>query len=190
MRSAFVIFLLIFNLSSGFSQSEKTYRQRALEVQHEIWDDTTEAFKVTQIPADMNQESGVILASSFELDDDSKSVLKLTYRAEKLKIRITDHMRVKLNDHNAVSQFSTIEYLKNSNDTKIRLYDIFWNVSDTYIGVKIISPDGTETVIPTDDDVLKKNGKKQDRFYIPGLKEGDILDFYARIEKCSTWVKL
>ena len=183
MRSSLIAILLTLILVSGFSQSEKSYRQRSLEIQHEIWDDTSAAFRVTQIPAEMNQESGVILASSFELNDNSKFAFKLSGPAQKLRLRETEHVRIKLNDRSAISQYSHIEYLKNSNNSHIHMYDMYRNVSETYVGVKIIRADGTETIIPADEDVLKKNGKKEDGLNIPGLREGDIVDYYTCVEK-------
>lgn len=183
MRSSLIIFLLIQAVVTGFCQSDKNYRQRALEIQHEIWDDTSAKFKVTKIPAEMNRESAVILAYSFDLNDNSKFAFKLSGHAQKLKLQVTDHIRIKLNDRNAIADYSKIEYGKNINDTHVHMYDIYWNVSDTYVGVKIIRPDGTETVMNTIDDMLKKNGKTEDTLYIPGLQEGDILDFYTREER-------
>lgn len=183
MRRLFIFLFLIQAVVLGFSQSEKNYHQRALEIQHEIWDDTSAAFKVTQIPEGMKHESGVILATSYEINDKSSPTFKIILRAQKLNLHVTERYRVKLNDHRAIARYSNIEYLKNYNETHIRLYDIYRNISDTYIGVKIIHADGTETVVKTDEDVLKRNGKESDSLYIPGLLEGDIIDFYSRVEK-------
>jgi hypothetical protein len=182
--AGFVWLLLLTSFSlSGFSQSIKSYRERAVEIQHEVWDDESAAFRVMQIPVDMDHESAVILATSFDVTDNSKSVMKLSGSTDKVNFRITDHARVKLNDRSALERFSTIDYLKNQSKTHFRFLDLFTTVLETYIGVKIISPDGSEKIINTDDDVYKKNYTRHGQLIIPGLKEGDILDYYVRVEQ-------
>jgi hypothetical protein len=183
MRQVIRIFLLVQLVTQGFGQSAKNYRLRSTEIQHEIWEDTSAAFKVTQIPAEMNRESGVILATSFEVNDNSNFTFKIDGPAAKLTLRITDHNRVKLIDRRAVADYSIIGYSKNFHDSHVHMYDVYRNISETYIGVKIIRTDGSETIVNTDDDVLKKNGKNEDELHIPGLKEGDIIDYYVRTEK-------
>jgi hypothetical protein len=64
---------------------------------------------------------------------------------------------------------------------KVQVY----NISETYIGVKIISSDSSENIINTDEEVLIKNEKdnKIGKLAIPGLEVGDILDYYIRVNK-------
>ena len=165
---------------AGFSQSIKNYRERAVEIQHEVWDDTSAAFRVTQPPVEISHENGVILATSFDVTDNSKSVIKLSGPSDKVNFRITEHTRVKLNSRNAIERYSTLEYLKNESRTHFRDFDLFTKTSDTYIGVKIIKPGGSEKIVNPDDDVYKKNATNHGLLYIEGLEEGDILDYYAR----------
>jgi hypothetical protein len=181
--SAFAFHLFTLVTLSGYSQSNKSYHERSLEIQHEMWSDTSAAFRQTQIPPGMNKESGVILATSFDLIDDSKFVFKLGGPAQKLNFRSSDHIRLKLNDRAAVERYSILDYDKNQNKSHFRTYDLFRNISETYLGVKIIKPDGTERIINTDDEVLRKNSKEKGQLLIPGLTEGDILDYFIQIEE-------
>jgi hypothetical protein len=180
---AFAFYLLTLVTLSGYGQSNKSYHERSLEIQHEMWSDTSAAFRQTQIPPGMIKESGVILATSFDLIDDSKFVFKLGGPAQKLNFRTSDHIRLKLNDRAAVERYSILDYDKNQNKSHFRTYDMFRNISETYIGVKIIKPDGTERIINTDDEVLRKNSKETGQLLISGLAEGDILDYYIQMEE-------
>ncbi len=177
------LLLPMFFSLTGFSQSIKSYRERAVEIQHEVWDDTVAAFRVTRPPVEMGHENGVILATSFDVTDKSKSVIKLSGSSDKVNFRVTEHTRVKLNSRNAIERYSTLEYLKNESRTHFRDFDLFTKTSDTYIGVKIIKPDGSEKIVNPDDEVYKKNATSHGRLYIQGLEEGDILDYYVRVEE-------
>ena len=183
MIKPFLILLLSGIAVSGFCQSEKSYLKRALEIQHEVWDDSSAAFRVTQAPAGMEKESAIVLANSFDLNDTSKFAFKLGGPAQKLSFQVTERTRIKLNDRVAVENYSKLAYLKNFNASYFSMYDMYRNVGDSYIGIKIIRADGSETIINTNEDVLKKTGKRQDFLNIPGVQVGDILDYYIRTEQ-------
>jgi len=55
-----------------------------------------------------------------------------------------------------------------------------WDIHETFVGAKIVKPDGKETIINTGEEVLLKDAgnDKRGKLAIPGLQVGDILDYY------------
>jgi len=55
------------------------------------------------------------------------------------------------------------------------------NVNNTYIGAKIIKPDGKEVIVNTGEEVLLKNETKDQKgkLAIPGFAGGRLLDYYV-----------
>ena len=56
----------------------------------------------------------------------------------------------------------------------------FVDENNTYIGAKVIKPNGKEVTINTSEEVLTKNESKdqEGKLAIPDLQVGDILDYY------------
>jgi len=177
---------LIFLFSTGllFAQDDATYAAKAAELQKEIWGTTTPEFKATTIPANLNKESAVVLARSFSLQRTSSGRIKFMIitasgTTHTVKIRIF-HERVKINDKVALEAFSSIEYQKKLDKTVNLLITRFTKTNSTYIGAKIIKPDGKEIIVNTSEEVLLKNESKdkEGKLAISGLEVGDILDYY------------
>ncbi|OCX50891.1 hypothetical protein BEL04_19395 [Mucilaginibacter sp. PPCGB 2223] len=179
--------LLVGALFIGFNalaQKDPTYAQKAEEIKNKVWGDNTPEFAVKDIPADMQKESAVIIASSLNIDQTSNGKVKMSLflpagGTKTTKIS-TFRERVKINDKAALQAFSTIEYQKTLNSTTGSLYMKNIDKKDTYIGAKIIKPDGTEVIVNTDEEVLTKNEAKdkQGKLAVPNLQVGDILDYY------------
>jgi hypothetical protein len=177
---------LIFSIISLrlFSQDNTSYAEKATQIQKEVWSTTVPEFKATAVPAAMSNESAVILARSFSLQRTSKPRFKFMVLGGGVATRTvklsTFHERVKINDKSALDEFSTLEYQKKLDKTTSFLFNKVVNVADTYVGVKIIKPGGTETIVNTGEEVLLKNDQKdqQGKLAIPGLLVGDILDYY------------
>ena len=177
---------LIFLFSTGllFAQDDATYAAKSAELQKEIWGTTTPEFKATTVPANLNKESAVVLARSFSLQRTSSNRIKFMIitasgTTHTVKIRIF-HERVKINDKVALEAFSSIEYQKKLDKTVNLLITRFTKTNSTYIGAKIIKPDGKEIIVNTSEEVLLKNESKdkEGKLAISGLEVGDILDYY------------
>ncbi|BAU54454.1 DUF3857 domain-containing protein [Mucilaginibacter gotjawali] len=167
-----------------FAQDNIPYAEKAMQIQKDVWGTTVPEFKSTTVPANLANESAVVLARSFSLQRTSKPRIKfmiITAGVTTRTIKLTTyHERVKINDKSALENFSTIEYQKKLDNSTSFLFNKFGNVKDTYIGAKIIKPDGKETIVNTGEEVLLKNEQKDQKgkLAIPGLQAGDILDYY------------
>ncbi|HYK45807.1 MAG TPA: hypothetical protein VEV83_11595 [Parafilimonas sp.] len=173
-------------------KDEKAYRQRSQEVQAEIWNNAPQAFSVKTIPAEMNNESAVIIATSFNVINSSKARLKFAAltTVQRMFYQTTFHERVKINDKAALDDYSTLEYQKKLDKTVSALFIKVYNKMDTYVGAKIIKPNGKEVMVNTDEEVLTKDDtRRQDgKIAIPDLQVGDILDYYLCTEKLQEYV--
>jgi len=188
MLKTFGAFLLIvFSVTVGVAQKQEIkYNERAAEVQKEIWSNPSEAFKVTQVPGEMNNESAVIIARSFEIINSAKSKLKFGLGfTQRITYQTTIHERVKINDKAALDEYSTLEYTKKLDLTYSRGFLKLYNKMDSYIGAKIIKPDGTESIVNTNEEVFTRDEDKdkEGKLAISNLQVGDILDYYIRVEK-------
>jgi len=167
-----------------FAQDNIPYAEKARQIQKDVWGNAAPEFKLTTVPANLANESAVILARSFSLQRTSKPRIKfmlITAGVTAKTVKLTTfHERVKINDKVALEGFSTLEYQKKLDQSRSFLFNKFANVHDTYIGAKIIKPNGTETIVNTGEEVLLKDEQKDQKgkLAIPGLQVGDILDYY------------
>jgi hypothetical protein len=176
-------------VAKGFAQkADVKYDERAAEIQKEIWDNKSAPFQVVQIPAEMNNESAVIIARSFEVINSAKMKLKmglLLGTTQRITYQTTFHERVKINDKAALDDYATIEYTKKIDRSFSYGFSKLYNKTNTYIGAKIIKANGAETIVNTNEEVLIKNESKdkEGKLAISDLQVGDILDYYIRVEK-------
>lgn len=165
------------------------YKERAAEVREDLWGTPEPEFKLTAAPAEMANESAVILARSFEVINSSKVKLKFSVfgfgAARRNLYRTIIHERVKIGDKSALDEFSTIEYQKRLDKTTSFAWTKIYNKMETYIGAKIIKPNGKEVVVNTDEEVLTKNEEKakEGKLAVSDLQVGDVLDYYINIEE-------
>ena len=187
MPRLFIALLLTAYTAASFAQKvDVNYTQRSEEIQKEIWDNPAAPFKVSAVSADMNNESAVIIASSFEVINSAKSRLKWGFGVtQRITYQTTVHERVKINDKSALEDYATIEYTKKLDRTYSRGFSKFYNKTETYIGAKIVKANGIETVVNTNEEVFTKNEsrEKEGKLAISDLQVGDILDYYIRVEK-------
>ncbi len=177
--------------ASAFAQTkdETKYRERAEDVRKEIWETAGPQFKVKAVPAELNNESAVVIARYFEIINSSKFRLKFSLfgfgGARRLSYRTTLHERVKIGDKAALEEFSSIEYKKKLDKSASYAFAKIINKMETYIGAKIVKPDGKEIIVNTDEEVLTKNKSKdkEGKLAISDLQVGDILDYFIRIEE-------
>ena len=184
MRKLLLLAPLLVFTQSIFAQQNIPYAEKAAQIQKDVWGNPVPEFKATAVPAGMSNESAVILARSFNLQRTTKPRLKFMLMGAGVAMRTaklsTFHERVKINDKAALDEFSTLEYQKKLDNTTSFLFNKIVNVSDTYIGVKIIKPNGSENIVNTGEEVLLKNEQKDQKgkLAIPGLQVGDIVDYY------------
>src|SRR4051794_12792684 len=113
LKTFTALFVFAFATAGLAQKQEAKYNDRAVEIQKEIWDNASEPFKITQVPVEMNNESGVIIARSFEVINSTKSRLKFGLGfTQRITYQTTIHERVKINDKAALEDFSTLEYTK------------------------------------------------------------------------------
>jgi hypothetical protein len=184
MRSILLTFIFLFSTGLVFAQDDASYATKAAELQKEVWGTNVPEFKSTTVPAELSKESAIVLARSFSLQRTSSGRIKFMILATSatthtVKIK-TYHERVKINDKVALEAFSTIEYQKKLDKTVNLFIARFTKTNNTYIGAKIIKPDGKEIIVNTSEEVLLKNDTKdkQGKLAISGLEVGDILDYY------------
>ena len=160
--------LLALALYNAIAQKDaKEYKQRSQEIQTEIWDNASKPFSVKTVSADLSNESAVIIATSFDVVNTEKSRLKLGLMGlnavRRLYYQTTFHERIKINDKAALDDYSTLEYQKKLDKTVSAFFIKVYNKMDTYIGAKIIKPDGKEVIVNTDEEVLTKDEKQKER---------------------------
>ena len=187
-----LLFITLIGLSANlFAQKEPTYKQRSAELQKLIWGTKTPAFANNQIPADLVNESAVIIARSFDMQRSSNGRIKyMIVTAASVTRAVTNttfREKVKINDKAALEKFSTIEYNKKIDKTKSYGLIKIANSFSTYIGIKITKPDGTEQIVNPEEEVLLKNDAKdqQGKLAVPGLQVGDIMEYYINTSSIS-----
>jgi len=154
-----MLVLCVFTLNAFAQKEDAKYNERAEEIKKEIWDAKLVPFQATQVPAEMNNESAVIIARSFEVINSAKLKLKfgiLLGATQRISYQTTIHERVKINDKAALDDYSTLEYTKKFDQTFSYGFGKIYNKTDTYIGAKIIKADSTETIVNTNEEVLTK----------------------------------
>ncbi len=182
MRTLITICLITVSLAA-FSQDDDTFSPSKLEAiarnMKTVWDDTDPDFGVSAIPDKWKEESGVIIAQktrfSFDKDANKLAVFEITRR------------RIRLNDRDAVNNYSSV----------------YFRIGSAYdgAGIKVIKANGTvqdvslrnAVYVEDNDDVpstftpyigkantyLDKSKSRVIFFKIavPDLDPGDIIDY-------------
>lgn len=183
-------FLLINLVALAQTKDEKIYKERAAEIQEEVWNNADKAFEAKQAPEKYKNESAVVLAKSVEVTNSTKRKFKMITifggTVKQYKYFTTLRERVLINDKSALEDFSTLNYKKIA-DNSVRAGALkFKDISKTFIGVKIFKQAGKViNISPDDEEVLTRNTDKdkEGKLAIPDLQIGDILDYYIRIEE-------
>lgn len=166
LKSAVCFLLCIVPAMHAFSNDE-----RDAEIRNEMWVTPDKRFHTTDVPAKWKDKSAVIIAQ----------LNRFEYRKPVMRnlLRYNDysHIRVKLNDKNAITKYSEITFLSNRTDNSEGEY------IKVYVGFKVIKPDGKEIIIDPSKAVKMEReyrGRAQsyNKLAIPNLEPGDILDYY------------
>lgn len=198
MRSfkiSFIGALLLFAGTPVFAQSkaeakaDAKYREESALLRKQVWAWDKPEFKKKDIPAEYANVSKVIIAHHTELTADSKS--KLTYHGllsfgSKKETSIIETVRemIKVNDKSAVDDYSELSF------TRLEKRSGFYTKakSTTFVGVRVIKPNGQVKEINADDIVLTKDesNEKKAKLAIPDLQPGDIIDYFMATDQLLT----
>ncbi len=183
-----VVTFLIPYLSIAQTKAEDTYRKESESLRKEIWGWDSKKFKAGEVSETFKNQSKVILAHHTELVAEIKSKTVFlgpfpTRDKDQLIIEIVREM-IQLNDKSAVDEFSELSFTKFQKSSGFSGSDL----STTYLGVRILKPDGSIKEVNADEVVLTKDerNEKKARLAVPDLQQGDIIDyFYASSQKIS-----
>lgn len=182
--------LLALSFSFVVAQSKDTekYRNESEEMRKSVWAWEKPEFKQRDIPKEYANASKIIIAHHTELSADSKTKLAfygITFGTKKEQT-ISEVVRelIKINDKSAVSEYSELSF------RQFKKGSGFYKVDKTtsYVGVRVIKPDGSIEEINADDIILTKDEVKEKdaKLAIPGLQPGDILDYFISTEQQLT----
>ncbi|MFL9481884.1 DUF3857 domain-containing protein [Chitinophagaceae bacterium LWZ2-11] len=183
--AALLCFLLLC-ISGSAQLKESDYKKQANEIRNTVWGWKIDAFNQRTVPDKYAKQSKVILAKHFEVIGYSKSKFFLAPpgSAENLTYTRTIRELVKINDAAALEEYADISFQKfeqRKASSAPRGKDKF----TTFLGVRIIKPDGTVKEISTDEAVLTNNSdkNKKAKLAISGLQIGDLLDYFIQTEE-------
>ncbi|WP_430810267.1 MULTISPECIES: DUF3857 domain-containing protein [unclassified Carboxylicivirga] len=135
------------------------------EIKTEMWSSANTAFSNTNVPAKWSSSSAVILAQLNRFEYRKPAIIK------ELQTNNYYHIRIKLNDKNAIKEYSEISFPSERRALSV------------YTGFKLVKPDGREIIIDQSTAVemeMNKGGSTRayKKLAIPNLEVGDILDYY------------
>ncbi|PZR27851.1 MAG: hypothetical protein DI535_08885 [Citrobacter freundii] len=174
-------FLFAINPIHAQDKSDAEYHKQSEEIRKTVWSWDKAEFKVTEVPARYANASTVIIARHTELTADSKSKLGyngfLGFSSNKI-MSVSEIARemVKVNDKSAVEEYSELSFTRFENKSGFHRKDN----STTFVGVRVIKPDGKIREINADDMVFTNESKreKKAKVAIPDLQPGDIVDYF------------
>jgi hypothetical protein len=184
---AALLFAGITNVQAQTKDAAK-YRKQSEDIRKEVWAWNMPQFNVRNIPAEYSKASKVIIASRTELTAESKTKIAyygLSFGTNKEQ-KLTEVVRemVKLNDKTAVDEYSQLSF------TQFEKESGFFHPekSTSYLGARVIKPDGKIEEIDADDIVLTQDEslEKKAKVAIPNLEPGDILDYFIATAKSLT----
>lgn len=153
------LFYFILVLATNFINAQKKN-----EIQDFFWGANDKFKKTTEIPDKWKNESAVII-HKLEFYNFYKFGTNVKYTSAIRK-------RIKLLDAAAVKEFSEFSYKDKFYTNK----GYSFRSGESFIGVKIVKPDGKEILIDTEKDA--KTVDKEKKLAISNLEIGDIIDFY------------
>ncbi|MBX9784880.1 MAG: DUF3857 domain-containing protein [Chitinophagaceae bacterium] len=181
MKKISMMVVYLFTATFIFAQSKEldTYRKESEEIRKAVWAWPDEKFKLRIIPEKYSKASKVVIAHHTEITADvTKNGLVGFFFGTNIKQSVTEVVRevIKLNDKNAISEYSELSFTMLDKQSAIYKSD----KNNTYVGIRIIKADGTVKEINADDIVLTKDEKdeKKAKLAVPDLQPGDIVDYF------------
>lgn len=156
---------------------------RAEELRAEMWSTSNKSFQITETPKKWAGKSAVILAQLNRYEYRKAAVINL------LRYNEHSHYRIKLLDKNAINKYAEMSYYPNYSDNSTG------ESVKVYVGFKVIKPNGKEIIVDLSSAVTmekQSGGKKRsyNKLAIPGLEQGDILDYYICEEATKSFQAL
>ncbi len=176
--------LLLITISLGLlaqrptkNLADKKKAEKIAEADSKVFGNNDKDFKITSAPEKWNNESAVILCQKFDYSYVRSGMSKLLFTS-------TRRRRIKINDNNAIKEFSVFYFMESSYSDK-----------KENVGFRIIKSDGTIKKVNLKDAVEVK-ANEVPSFYqsnysyyntykkiaIPNLSVGDIIDYYYLTE--------
>jgi hypothetical protein len=175
-------------IANAQTKEAEKYTAQSEDLRKEVWSWKDPQFKIKDVPAEYANASKVVLARRTLLTADSKSkfqfnVISFNIKKEQTLVEIVREL-LKLNDKNAVTEYSELSF------TQFKKTSGFYSFEKTtsYVGVRVIKPNGSIKEINADDIVLTKDAslEKKAKVAIPDLQPGDILDYFIATEQQLT----
>ncbi|WP_445453348.1 hypothetical protein [Flavobacterium sp. 25HG05S-40] len=154
-----LLVLLLFVLQFAAAQEKN-------EVKDFFWGKNDAFQKANTIPDKWKNESAVIL-HKYEYYDYHKFGVNVTYTSGIRK-------RIKLLDQASVTEFSQFSYKSKFYSNKAM--GNFWRRGTTFVGIKVVKPDGKEVEINVEKEAKEVDGEQ--KIAIPNLEIGDVIDYY------------
>ena len=190
MKHLVYILIILICGTTTFAQNKEAenYKKTSEEMRKQVWAWDKPQFKIKEVPAKYANASKIIIAHHTELTADSKSKIAFYGLGFGMKKELTlnEIVReaVKVNDKNAVAEYSELSFTQFAKSSGF----LTANKTTSYIGIRVIKPDGSIKEINADDIVLTKNGSKEKKakIAIPDLQPGDIIDYFMATEQNLT----
>lgn len=189
-RTPFVSLLLtavIFQSTLHAQSDPEKYKERAAVIRQEVWGWKVPAFTNRTVPKEYANESSVILARRAEIEADTKMKVNWALSSHRnFYYNSTVRELVKINDKASLDEYSQMSYRQFK-----KLNSWVTATATTFLGVRIIKPDGSMKEVNLDEAVMTKTDKKdqQRKLAIGDLQVGDLLDYYVRVEEFSESIK-
>lgn len=173
---------------SASAQADSTkYKERATAVRAEVWAWKDPVFANRTIPAEHANESCVIMGRKAVIEADTKKKINWALSAHRnFYYNSTVREMVKINDKASLEEYSQLSYRQFK-----KLNGWMSATSTSFVGARIIKPNGTIKEVNTDEAVSLNNGRndQQRKLAISDLQVGDILDYFVRTEEFSEYIK-
>ncbi len=160
MKYVYLFLALALGNTSLFAQSKQE-----LELRAQFWESKDTKKNLVAVPEKWQGESAVILYK--------EEFYQYTNNGKKMYNPSFVHQRVKLLDKAAVENYSELSYEK---DQRAGMGFVNFYREETTVGIKIIKPDGSETILDIDKEKVTQDS--QNKVAIPGLEVGDVLDIF------------
>jgi len=177
-----------FSFASAQSKDAEKYRKESEEMRKSVWAWDKPQFSLRDVPRQYANASKVILTHHTELTADSKTKLaflgSIFFTKKEQTILEVGRELVKINDKAAVAEYSELSF------TQFEKSSVFYYVNklSSYVGVRVIKPNGSIKEINADDIILTKDesSEKKAKVAIPDLQPGDILDYFIATTQSLT----
>jgi hypothetical protein len=161
------------------------YKERAAAVAQEVWGWKLPVFANYKVPDNYANESSVIVARRAVIEADSKRKMDWGFLGPRRNFYYNSTVRelVKINDKVSLDEYSQLTYQQ---FMKLNSW-LSTTTATTFVGARIIKPDGKIRQVPIDESILLKSGSNgwERKLAIGDLQVGDLLDYYIRVEEYS-----